>query len=106
MCLPAGDAYGEGEAVAAVVTVENVGERPAAEVVQLYVAPVRGARPCGWELVAFAKVSMEPGDVVDVHLEVPPSVLQIGPEAGSAQFHIRVGPCCSDVCFEKRITVS
>lgn len=56
----------------ATVTVTNVGSRPGAEVVQVYVAtdagPVR--RPLR-ELRAFDKVRLEPGDSRTVHLELP-----------------------------------
>ncbi|MGD2174424.1 MAG: glycoside hydrolase family 3 N-terminal domain-containing protein [Candidatus Brocadiaceae bacterium] len=62
----------EGETLAVQVRVENTGDRPGTEVVQLYVndlyssvtTPVK-------ELKAFARVDLEPGESRTVNLEVP-----------------------------------
>ncbi len=60
-----------GEALQVTVTVTNTSARTGSEVVQLYVAPPPGAafRPRR-ELKAFAKVTLEPGEVCDVTLEL------------------------------------
>ncbi|MFE6305439.1 beta-glucosidase [Nocardiopsis sp. NPDC057823] len=65
-------AVGEEAAVARVrVRLTNAGERAGREVVQLYLAPHEaGDRPARW-LAGFAAVSAEPGETVDVEIDVP-----------------------------------
>uniref|UniRef100_A0A7S4WBQ9 beta-glucosidase n=1 Tax=Alexandrium monilatum TaxID=311494 RepID=A0A7S4WBQ9_9DINO len=105
-CLPDGVSYAVGKPVSVVVTVENVGDIRGVEVIQLYLMhlPKVCARPVHKKLAAFAKVPpLEPGDVVDVQLEVAASLLQV--DKTPAEFELLVGPSCADVCFTKRITV-
>ncbi|MFE1396992.1 family 78 glycoside hydrolase catalytic domain [Nocardiopsis dassonvillei] len=57
------------DSATASVTVRNTGDRPGAEVVQVYVAPApsRVRRPVR-ELVGFAKVRLEPGEAATVKI--------------------------------------
>lgn len=105
LCLPDGDVYAKGQTVSAVVTVENVGDQRGMEVIQLYVVRLpEGSCPVVKELGAFAKVALEPGDVVDAKLEVAAKILEVAEDV-QADFELLVGPSCADVCFGKRITV-
>ena len=55
----------DGDAVSVRVTVTNVGDRPGAEVMQLYVgAPERPVRTAVRELRAFGKVLLQPGESI------------------------------------------
>lgn len=68
---------GPGEAITVEVDLENVGQRPGSEVVQLYVAPPAGGRrpvqgrlrPVK-QLKAFAKVKLAPGEKTTVRMEL------------------------------------
>jgi beta-glucosidase len=63
--------FRSGDRLAVTVPVANTGSRGGSQVVQLYVAPLDApvVRP-EQELVAFAKVHLEPGEVRDVVLEL------------------------------------
>ena len=56
--------------------VTNTGDRPGAEVVQLYVGDAEStlARPTK-ELKGFAKVSLQPGETQTVEFEITPEAL-------------------------------
>ncbi|WP_233604712.1 beta-glucosidase [Micromonospora sp. HM5-17] len=62
----------------AVVTVANVGARPGAEVVQVYVGPeiAEPDRPVRW-LAGFARVVAEPGRSVTVRVPLPARTVQV-----------------------------
>lgn len=100
--LPEGESYEVGGPVRALVTVENIGEAAGMEVMQMYLMRVP-PRPGGVqkELAAFAKVALEPGDIVDAELEVPARMLE---EPG--EFELAVGPSSADFYFKKRILIA
>ena len=66
----------EGDAWRVSCLVKNTGDRPGAEVVQVYVAPPRGsvARPAR-ELKGFAKVMVQPGESRRIEIQLRPSAL-------------------------------
>ncbi|MEE1563451.1 MAG: glycoside hydrolase family 3 C-terminal domain-containing protein [Acidimicrobiales bacterium] len=69
--VPSAAELADGATVTATVAVANVGDRPGSEVVQCYVAhldPVFARPP--QELRGFAKVHLEPGETIDVSIEL------------------------------------
>jgi beta-glucosidase len=67
----AADALATGDRVVVTVPVTNAGDRPGAEVVQCYVAPIapRLARPPK-ELAGFAKLWLDPGETATARIEL------------------------------------
>ena len=93
--------YSDGQAAA---TVTNTGDRPGAEVVQLYVAPVspRLPRPPK-ELKAFAKLQLAAGEARRVTLALEPNAFACWDvEAGGwvvdpGDYELRVGRSAGDI---------
>jgi beta-glucosidase len=76
---------GEGGVLRVAVTVENVGTMAAADVVQLYgEMPARAVERPARFLVAFTRVSLAPGQVERVSLDVPLRRLALFDEAADA----------------------
>lgn len=66
------------EGVGVTLTLENTGEMRGSEVVQLYVSyPPAGVMTPQRRLVAFEKVSLEPGETAQVRLQVPLGALEL-----------------------------
>jgi beta-glucosidase len=67
-------------------TVKNTGDHAGAYVAQLYVSPIGGAAAISWEapkrLCGFKKVSLQPGESIDVSLGIEPRMLAVYDEAG------------------------
>ncbi|MBX9244905.1 glycoside hydrolase family 3 C-terminal domain-containing protein [Actinotalea ferrariae] len=92
------DAYSIHETVRARVTVRNVGERPAHEVVQLYVRDVVSS--VSWadrELKAYRRVVVPPGSAETVELTLPVEACSVVDAAGNrvvepGVFEVLVGP--------------
>ena len=58
------------------VPVTNTGKRPGAEVVQLYISDIKSSLPRpNKELKDFRKVTLEPGETVEVEFEITPDKL-------------------------------
>lgn len=75
----------EGEPVAAEIELRNVSSRPGREVVQLYLADCEASLPRPpRELVAFAKVELQPGESRTVSFELPPRALAFWDPAARA----------------------
>lgn len=94
------------------VTVENIGDRAGAEVVQLYVHDMASTyRRPEQELKAFTKVHLEPGERRDVKLALDhhafayfvPHLGHWAVEAG--EFELRVGVSSRDIRLTERIQV-
>ncbi len=92
-----------GDAFAASVRVTNAGERRGADVVQLYAhrAVASITRPVA-QLVAYARVDLEPGESAEVRFTIPASRLAYSDrtlrrvvEPGDVE--LRVGPSCESV---------
>jgi len=64
-----------GDDATVTVTVANTGDRPATDVVQVYLAPERDGHPPK-VLVGFAKARTEPGETVEVAVGVPATALR------------------------------
>lgn len=65
-----------GDDLTVTVTVQNIGDRAGTDVVQIYAhLPYRSVTRPVAQLVAFARVSVEPGESVDVCLSIPPARL-------------------------------
>jgi beta-glucosidase len=66
--------------------VKNTGDRAGAYVAQVYVSPIGGAAAAGWEapkrLGGFKKVSLQPGEGIEVSLSIEPRMLAVYDEAG------------------------
>lgn len=90
--------YSVGDTVRARVTVRNVGERPAHEVVQLYVRDVVAS--VSWvdrELKAYRRVQVAPGVAETVELELPVAACTVVDATGRravepGAFEVLVGP--------------
>jgi beta-glucosidase len=89
---------GAEETVRAEVVLANLGERPALETVQVYVSDVvTSASWADQELKAYQQVSLAPGEVATVELELPAAACSIVDAAGRrvvepGAFELRVGP--------------
>lgn len=92
-----------GDAFCARVRVTNTGEHRGADVVQVYAhrAVASVTRPVA-QLVAYARVELEPGESADVRFTIPASRLAYSDrtlrrvvEPGDVE--LRVGPSCADV---------
>lgn len=91
-----------GDAFSARVRVTNTGERRGADVVQLYAhrAVASVTRPVA-QLVAYARVELEPGESADVRFTVPASRLAYSDRAlrrvvEPGEVELRVGPSCAE----------
>jgi beta-glucosidase len=92
--------------------VKNAGERPGAEVVQLYVHDVRASVPRPeQELKAFAKVGLDPGEEREVELELDARAFSFyDPEKHDwvlepGEFELRVGSSSRDIRLSARVTL-
>lgn len=92
-----------GDAFCARVRVMNTGDRRGADVVQLYVhrAVASVTRPVA-QLVAYARVELEPGESADVRFTVPASRLAYSDRTlrrvvEPGEVELRVGPSCAEV---------
>lgn len=88
------------------VTVRNIGTRPGAETVQVYVnTPGRAVPRAPQELKAFAKVHLSPGEVKQVKLSVPNDSLRYwdvqskGWKLEPGEYEFRVGTSSRDLPF-------
>ncbi|MFE1665737.1 glycoside hydrolase family 3 N-terminal domain-containing protein [Microbacterium sp. P02] len=85
------------DTVAATITLENTGQRPAVETVQAYISDlVTSVTWAEKELKAFTQVTIEPGERRDVTVTVPASACSIVNAAGtrtveSGVFELHVG---------------
>ena len=101
-----------GDAVTLAVTVTNTGQRPGAEVVQVYVAQLdpRLPRPPK-ELKAFAKVRLEPGESRQVTLNLEPRAFApYDPDTGTwpmdpGAYDILVGRSAGDIRVKATLTL-
>jgi beta-glucosidase len=68
--------------------VKNTGDRAGGYVAQVYVSPFGGAAAIGWEapkrLCGFKKVSLQPGESVDVSLSIEPRTLAMYDDVGKS----------------------
>jgi CheY-like chemotaxis protein len=68
--------------------VRNAGDRASKYVAQVYVSPIGGAAAIGWEapkhLCGFKKVSLQPGERVDVSLSIEPRTLAVYDDVGKS----------------------
>jgi beta-glucosidase len=91
------------ETVRASITVTNTGSRPSRETVQVYVSDaVTSVSWADKELKAFRQVDVEPGETVQVDLELPVSECTIVDAAGlrvvePGEFVLLVGPSSKDL---------
>jgi beta-glucosidase len=96
------DAKGEPEATAK-VKVTNSGTRAGAEVVQLYVGFPASAGEPPWQLKAFEKVRLEPGQSKDVQFRLPARAFASWDEAAKAwkahagAYQVAVGSSSRDI---------
>ncbi|MET0715562.1 MAG: family 78 glycoside hydrolase catalytic domain [Mycetocola sp.] len=96
----------------AVVTVRNVGPVAGSEVVQLYVAPAQSAvrRPLR-ELGAFTKVHLEPGESIEVELELDRRVFAFWDAPGKrwwvqpGTYTVQVGRSAIDIVREAAVSL-
>ena len=99
---PRRDAKGEPEATAK-VKVTNSGTRAGAEVVQLYVGFPAAAGEPPWQLKAFEKVRLEPGQSKDVQFRLPSRAFASWDEAAKAwkthagAYQVAVGSSSRDI---------
>lgn len=89
-----------GEGFTAAVTVRNTGERPGTDLVQLYAHDIYAAvtRPVA-QLLAYARVSLEPGETALVTFDVPTARLAFTGLSGDrvvepGEIELWVGPSC------------
>lgn len=101
-----------GESVRATVTLANTGTRPARETVQVYIRDV--VTSTTWadkELKAYRQIDLQPGETVDVDLEVPVAACTIVTADGRrvvepGDFDLLVGPSShNDDLLKSRFTV-
>ena len=92
-----------GDAFAASVRVTNTGERRGADVVQLYAhrAVASVTRPVA-QLVAYARVELEPGESAEVRFTIPASRLAFSDRTlrrvvEPGEVELRVGASCAEV---------
>lgn len=103
--------YGPGEEIAVTVTVANSGDRPAQEVVQLYVRDLEAtlARPPK-ELKRFAKVALAPGEEKQVTFTLSEEDLAFydpgreGWVTEAGEFEVLVGRSAADIRRRARFT--
>ena len=92
-----------GDAFCARVRVTNTGDRRGADVVQLYAhRPVASVTRPVVQLVAYARVELEPGESADVRFTVPASRLAYSDRTlrrvvEPGEVELRVGPSCAEV---------
>lgn len=108
---------GAGEQLAVSCTVENVGERPGSDVVQLYIGfPSGPIRRPPKELRDFARVRLQPGETQRVRFSLRPQDLAYYDEvagrwiAPAGSYRVLVGPNAQDLrlmgSFEVRETMA
>jgi beta-glucosidase len=100
-----------GDDVPISLTVENSGECPGKQVVQVYLSRVESGieRPVRW-LAGFAAVRLGPGERSTVHIDVPGRALAAWTEAGwwhePGTFQVHVGTSVADAPLTARIDVT
>lgn len=101
---------GDLQSVTATVTIRNTGNRPGAEVVQLYVKDVQSSveRP-DKELKGFQKVSLQPGESKDIIITLPVDAFRFFDEKKMewvlepGKFQIMAGSSSRDIRVTKEI---
>jgi len=94
------------------VRVRNSGDRGGAEVVQLYLHdPVASVVRPVQRLVGFARVSLEPGEAVDVSFTVPADLASFTGRAGArivepGEIVLSVGRSSADLAFSHTVRLS
>jgi beta-glucosidase len=100
------------EGITATVRVTNSGDRPGREVVQIYLAPdeADAGRPARW-LAGFAVARANPGEGVDVTVELPCRAFEIWDERSGAwtvvkgSYSIHAGRSVSDLRITATVNV-
>ena len=102
-----------GQPVTVEVTVANTGDRPGAEVVQLYVAPLRPRLPRPpKELKAFAKVRLAPGETRRITLALEPNAFAAwdvdakGWVVDPGDYDLLVARSAGDIALTARVRLS
>ena len=95
---------GKDRTIAVTVPVTNTGSRAGSETVQLYISDVKSSLPRpAKELKGFRKVSVNPGETVDVTFEVIPDALQYFDDAKHewvaepGKFKMLIGSSSTDI---------
>ncbi|MDF1569361.1 MAG: glycoside hydrolase family 3 N-terminal domain-containing protein [Spirochaetaceae bacterium] len=108
---------GSDEAVTVSVTVKNIGDRPGAEVIQIYVADLESRLPRPFkELKGFGRIYLEAGEAGVVRMELPPRSFQywdpeFGGKRGSwvtepGEFRIMAGRSSRLIEAEEKLVIS
>jgi beta-glucosidase len=110
--LSADDAVRAGDAFDVSVRVRNTGDRAGTDVVQLYARDVYASvtRPVA-QLLAFARVTLAPGEEAVVHFDVPTQRLAFTGVEGvriveSGDVELWVGPSCAERDTEASIRIT